>query len=74
MKKLLVIIGILCCLFFAFSACGVDTATERKTDEAADKAQESVDAADEAAGSAKESADEAKEAADDAADQTRGEN
>ena len=61
MKKVLVMLGILCCLFFAFSSCGGDTATDEveDTESLMDQAQ---DAADDAADAAEEMADEASDA------------
>ncbi len=47
MKKFLVIVGILCCLFFSLSSCGSgDTASEGDMEEATetmDQAEEAVD-------------------------------
>jgi guanyl-specific ribonuclease Sa len=84
MKNFLVLVGILCCLFFSFSGCGGgDTSTGDEVEEAMDAAEESAqetaedaeslmdqaeEAADEAAESAKELADEAEETVREMAD------
>jgi hypothetical protein len=78
MKKVLVMVGILCCLFFTLSSCGSgDTTspsdTEESTGAGADQATEDAgsmmdqakEKADEAADSAKELSDKAKDAAKD---------
>jgi len=61
MKKVLVMMGILCCLFFTFSSCGGDTATE-EVDEAESLMDQAEEMADEAADAAEEMADEAADA------------
>ena len=80
MKKLLVLAGILCCLFFSFSGCGGgDSATEDEVggsmgaaavdaEEAESLMDQAKDAADDAEESAKELADEAGEAMKELAD------
>ena len=74
MKKFLVLVGILCCLFFAFSSCGGgDTSTGDEPEESMDAAQDSAEDAAEDAGSlmdqAQEAGEEAAESAEDLADE-----
>jgi len=65
MKKFLVIVGILCCLFFSLSSCGSgDTASEGDMDEATETMDQAEEAVDEAAEPAEELAGEAEEAGD----------
>ena len=69
MKKFLVIVGILCCLFFSLSSCGSgDTTSEGDMEEAAgtvddasEDAQPFMDEAEEAVDDAAEAADEVEE-------------
>lgn len=67
MKKLLVMVGILCCLLFSLSSCGSgDTGTEGDVDEAMDTMEDNESLMDQAQEAAEDAAESAEELADEA--------